>query len=261
MKTLSICIPTYNRARYLSDVIAQLLPQISGLPDDEVELLVSNNASTDKTIDILSQIHAPNFRYWTNPTNIGGDRNFLKCIEEARGEYVWLVGDDDSILPTAVKTILSAIKEHRPGLLISGRKGSTAVFDDYVKCVDHARPNHIQFVLNHTLITANVFSKRLFDMEFATQMLWTNYCQMFGLMKSLKENRVCVTDQLTQERPDRAPFDVFPSNLCIKQAYYLWYLSNLFDLPGFKWSAFKLACNLPLEYASRLKCFLLSKHR
>ena len=94
---LSICIPTFNRLPYLKEAIDALLPQIEKTMPGQVEFLVSDNCSTDGTADYLAAMQSNRLRFWTNEVNIGGDRNFLKCISEARGDYVWLVGDDDLV--------------------------------------------------------------------------------------------------------------------------------------------------------------------
>ena len=103
--TLSICIPTYNRLPFLKELLPAILGQVdSGRAEVEVEVVVSDNASTDDTADYLRSLSNPCLRWWTNETNIGGDRNFLKCVAEARGEYVCWHG---SLFPEAAPSCAS----------------------------------------------------------------------------------------------------------------------------------------------------------
>lgn len=86
---LSICIPTYNRLPFLEELLPAILGQVDA-DCAEVEVAVSDNASTDGTADYLRSLSHPSLRWWTNETNIGGDRNFLKCVAEAKGGMDYL---------------------------------------------------------------------------------------------------------------------------------------------------------------------------
>jgi glycosyltransferase involved in cell wall biosynthesis len=90
---VTIGIPVRNGARFIRDAldsaIAQDYPQL--------EILVSDNASTDETRAIVQDYaqRDPRIRYWRNPTNIGLVPNFGRVLAEARGEYfTWLACDD-----------------------------------------------------------------------------------------------------------------------------------------------------------------------
>jgi len=256
---LSICIPTYNRLPYLRELVGFLLPQISATISGEVEIVISNNVSTDGTDAYCKSLVCPALRYWENETNIGGDRNFLKCIREAHGEYVWLIGDDDLINPDAVTTVLNLLKAHRPSLLIADehpRKNLT-VYTNYRECLLRERTTKGLFALNHTLISANIFKRACFDLAYAEEMLYTQYAHMFGLVRNLTNTPVVIAPALMTTRPVRADFAKYPSFLCIKHAIYLRYLAKTFSLPNFNGLAVKSVCNLPLELGSRIKYYLL----
>ncbi len=99
---LTIAIPTYNRSRYLAELLEVLQPQLSD--ELRVELLIADNASTDETPALCKRLIDGGLacRYIRNAANIGADANFLLCFSEARGKYVWLLGDDDIVLPGAL---------------------------------------------------------------------------------------------------------------------------------------------------------------
>jgi len=111
---LSICVPTYNRARLLESALFSLVPQVveSG---DAVELVVSDNCSDDGTAEVVARYlekGAP-IRYYRNARNLGAARNvLLLCSELALGEYCWVLGDDDIVRPDGVAHILSVLREH-----------------------------------------------------------------------------------------------------------------------------------------------------
>ena len=97
---LTIAIPTFNRCHLLRDLLAALEPQLQAHP--EVELLVSDNASTDGTQALLESYRpglGSQLRVHRHPANLGSDENFVFCFEQARGRYVWICGDDDILVP------------------------------------------------------------------------------------------------------------------------------------------------------------------
>lgn len=111
---LSICIPTYNRAQLLKSALHNLVPQIIEL-GDTVELIVSDNCSQDDTVDAVAKYmenDAP-IRYHRNERNLGAVRNILLlCNELARGEYCWILGDDDRVRQGGVARIVEILREH-----------------------------------------------------------------------------------------------------------------------------------------------------
>jgi glycosyltransferase involved in cell wall biosynthesis len=95
MPKVSVCIPTYNSARYLAEAIDSVLRQKFG----DFELVVCDNASTDETAQICSRYKDARFRYvrFEELTNQAGSWN--RCLSEARGEYLTFLHADDLLLP------------------------------------------------------------------------------------------------------------------------------------------------------------------
>ncbi len=114
---LTIAVPTYNRAGFLTSCLAQLLPQVAAL-DGRVELLVSDNGSTDDTQRIIEDHLAAGapIRYIRNAENIGADCNFVQCLELAGGTYFLLLGDDDLVLDGALARLLPILEREQPGV-------------------------------------------------------------------------------------------------------------------------------------------------
>lgn len=107
---LTIAIPTYNRAADLSVLLTALEPQLVGHP--EVDLFVSDNCSPDATEQTVAAFitRGMRIRYQRQPENIGSDRNFVTCFEQAQGEYFWICGDDDIILPGTLDKVLDQLR-------------------------------------------------------------------------------------------------------------------------------------------------------
>lgn len=114
---LSICIPTYNRCFFLIDTLRDLLHQAINLGvENEIEICVSDNASTDSTRDELKKLCSdfPQFRILVNQNknNVGADRNFMKVLSMPSGKYSILKGDDDYFRPGGLKYLLDMLDEN-----------------------------------------------------------------------------------------------------------------------------------------------------
>ena len=104
---LTIAIPTYNRASELAEMLEVLLPQLAAHP--EVDLFVSDNCSPDGTEGVVQGLaeRGLRVRYLRQAENIGSDRNFVACYENAIGSFFWLCGDDDIILPGTLDRVVA----------------------------------------------------------------------------------------------------------------------------------------------------------
>ena len=109
---LSICIPTYNRAQFLAPLFDSIVDQTGY--SCEIEVVVSDNASTDDTPELIEQYRdrLPNLVYRRAPENMGADRNFLKAVELASGQYCWLMGSDDRLEPDGIRHIADMLAEN-----------------------------------------------------------------------------------------------------------------------------------------------------
>jgi len=97
MPKVSILIPVYNREKFISECIQSALDQTFA----DFEVVVVDNASDDGTWQICQQFAAkdPRVRIFQNDTNIGPVRNWLACVEKARGEYGKILFSDDLMFP------------------------------------------------------------------------------------------------------------------------------------------------------------------
>ena len=102
---VTIAIPTYNRAAsYLPQVLKAALNQTYS----NLEIIVSDNCSSDNTPGLVSAITDPRLRYIRHEVNIGGNNNFNFCIQQAKGEFFLLLHDDDLIDEDFIETCIRA---------------------------------------------------------------------------------------------------------------------------------------------------------
>lgn len=108
---LSIGIPVFNGATTIAETLASVIPQVK----EGVEIVVSDNDSTDETAAVVAELANchPFIRYYRNDRNVGFDANVLLTVERSLGEYVWLLGDDDEISAGGVESVLKAVFQHQ----------------------------------------------------------------------------------------------------------------------------------------------------
>jgi abequosyltransferase len=106
---LSICIATYNRARFIGETLESIIPQLT----DDAELLVVDGASTDNTETVVQKYASaePRLRYVRLSQKGGVDQDYCKAVAIAEGEFCWLFTDDDLLKPGAVTSVLSRIRD------------------------------------------------------------------------------------------------------------------------------------------------------
>jgi glycosyltransferase involved in cell wall biosynthesis len=169
---LTISVPTYNRASYLDLCLSQITEQLKAHAG-EVELLVSDNCSTDTTSEVvhkyLSLGHP--LTYLKNPENIGPDRNFLQCYRKAKGKYLLILGDDDVLLDGALDKLVPILQGGDYGIVFLNSYGFTSDFrrerpgtapDGYEVYTD-TRAFIRKVAYFFTFTSANVFNRILVD--------------------------------------------------------------------------------------------------
>ncbi len=104
---LSIGVPVYNGERYLEEVLRSLLDQ----GYDDCEIVISDNASTDRTEEICRDYAAkdPRIRHFRNTTNIGAAPNFNRAFRLCRGAFFKWVAYDDYYAPTYLERCMGAL--------------------------------------------------------------------------------------------------------------------------------------------------------
>ena len=81
---LTIGIPTYNRADKLEISIKAIMEERNRYPDKNIEVLVSDNCSSDDTFKVVSKFE--NISYYRNEQNLGFDLNVDSVIKKAKAD-------------------------------------------------------------------------------------------------------------------------------------------------------------------------------
>lgn len=96
---ISICIPTYNNADYIAETISSVLNQTY----QNFELVIVDDRSKDKTVEIIKGFTDPRIKLVENDTNLGMHGNWNKALNLGKGEYLKLLCGDDIIYPRCLE--------------------------------------------------------------------------------------------------------------------------------------------------------------
>ena len=118
----SFIMPVYNAARHLRSCLDSLINQ--SVP--EIEIICVNDGSTDESLSILLEYKEqdPRIKVFSQK-NAGPAKARNKGLSEAKGEYLWFVDADDSVVENACKTLSKIIEKNHPDVICFG----STVFD------------------------------------------------------------------------------------------------------------------------------------
>jgi len=105
---ISIVIPTYNRADMLREALHSALNQTY----PNFEIVVSDNASTDHTAEVVGSFNDLRIRYFRQTENIGVTPNWKYGVSQASADWITLLADDDHYLPDHLEFGMSVLRRH-----------------------------------------------------------------------------------------------------------------------------------------------------
>lgn len=126
--SLSICIPTYNRAALLRETLERLERDQHCFQ----ELVIVDDASPDDTPAVVEEFRArfPALRFFRHSKNQGPPRNYHACLALGTSDLLFMLSDDDALLPARIRDAVA---------LLESDPASVAVYGGYERSVD----NHV----------------------------------------------------------------------------------------------------------------------
>ncbi|MBS0659706.1 MAG: glycosyltransferase family 2 protein [Verrucomicrobia bacterium] len=221
---LSFCVLVYRRAATLPALLESLRPQLTA----ECEVVVAEDPS-DESPEIARQVaefarEFPVVRHQVNPERLGFDRNFLRVTSLARGEWCWLVSDDDRVEPGGVAIVRAAV-DSAPEL--TGLTLSHAAYDHTLTRRIYQRPplepasrvferaeevclrllDRLGF-LSSTVLRRSVLQQALSDGRHEA-FLGSGYVQLWCLLRmaQLRPRWLAVSEQCVGWRSDNDSFN------------------------------------------------------
>lgn len=118
---LSVLVPVYNVEAYLRECIESVMRPLQALADEQVEVLLLNDASTDSSAQIASQLQ----QQWPRTVRViehahnqglSAARNTL--LDHAQGRYVWFLDSDDCLMPGAIAALKQVLEAQQPDVVL-----------------------------------------------------------------------------------------------------------------------------------------------
>lgn len=156
---LTISIPTYKRPELLHKCLIEIFQQIYDKPNVAVYIADDSDGSENKKwIEKAIKQHPQAIvNHVINKQNLGIDENIKNCIVSPETEYVWLLGEDDLLMPGAIDTVLRVLSTDRPSF----------VFANYIYCND----DHTKISSNPVLTEYSGITREEFN-TFAKKNIW-----------------------------------------------------------------------------------------
>ena len=104
---ISVCIATYNGEPFIAAQLESIVAQLS--PDDEI--IISDDGSTDRTLEVVQALDYPCVRILHHEGEHGYVSNFENALRAARGDVIFLSDQDDLWKPGKVERCCEALKE------------------------------------------------------------------------------------------------------------------------------------------------------
>ncbi len=215
---LSICIPTFNRSQELARQLSWLAQDIRGW-EQECEIVISDNCSTDATQDVIekwrSQFATLPFHSHRHAENVGWMKNFAWLLNYSSGKYTWIVGDDDIVQPGTVAFVIQTLQKDPELALLylnfSGRDKATGkVMEDHwfasaPKTGAKSGKELFQYYAGRNIGSVIFITATIFRTDFVQEALyfwrkstdnwagigfWTGYCATKGKVLVTTENYV-----------------------------------------------------------------------
>jgi|AGTN01.1.fsa_nt_gi Predicted glycosyltransferases len=130
MPRISICSSTYNHEKYAAEAIQSVLDQTV----QDFELIITDDCSKDKNIEVIRQFTDPRISLYCNETNRGNMASSENCYKHTSGEYITWLTTDDAWEPNYLEVLSRFLDEH-PGVL--GVFGQALFIDEQGKPFDY----------------------------------------------------------------------------------------------------------------------------
>jgi glycosyltransferase involved in cell wall biosynthesis len=108
MVKISVCIATYNGAKYIKEQLTSILTQLN----DDAEIIISDDSSTDNTIQIIKALQDKRIVVYPNQKFSNAIFNFENALKHCHGDFIFLADQDDVWLPGRVNKILAFVNDY-----------------------------------------------------------------------------------------------------------------------------------------------------
>lgn len=111
---ISICIPVYNGEKLIQNTLKSIENSIKEIDSNYVEILISDNNSNDKTVNIINfyKKNGLNLNLILNKENLGYDKNLDVLVKNSKGTFIWFLGVGEILLKNSIKKLIFKIEQN-----------------------------------------------------------------------------------------------------------------------------------------------------
>jgi glycosyltransferase involved in cell wall biosynthesis len=108
LRMRSVVLASFQGEQFIGEQLDSILSQLA--PEDEV--IISDDASTDRTLEVVAQRCDPRIRLVANTERVGYVQNFQRAIDHSRGDYIYFSDQDDVWLPNKIAMLDAALRNN-----------------------------------------------------------------------------------------------------------------------------------------------------
>lgn len=129
---VSIVIPTYNQEKYIAETVESVINQTY----TKLEIIISDDCSTDRTIEILREYEQKDSRIklLLSDINEGISKNFNKAFDACTGEFTAFLGGDDLMKPTKIEKQVEFLNKNKEYVLCGH---NIEMYNDVTKKIEY----------------------------------------------------------------------------------------------------------------------------
>lgn len=199
---ISVCMPTYNGEKYIVQQLESILNQL----EDGDEVIISDDSSNDKTVQIIKELYGSKIILFENCQFKSPIYNLQNALIHAKGDYIFLADQDDVWLPGKVVAMIHHLEHHN--IVVSDCTlidSDDNVITDSFFAFNHSRKGFIHnFIKNSYLGCCIAFRKEMlrfylpFPASIAMHDIW------IGLMSEIFGNPLFIPDKFVLYRRHNA---------------------------------------------------------
>jgi glycosyltransferase involved in cell wall biosynthesis len=160
MPTVTVIIPSYNHEKYVEECIRSVLNQTY----QDFEILITDDASTDRTVEIIESLTDPRIKLFKHSRNKGVCVAANNCILNSSGKYIAWLSSDDAWYPAKLEVQVKYLDEHPEIAVVFGK---------------------VDWINEAGNIIENFIYKDIFNVDNTTRHEWLRYFFLSGNCLSL----------------------------------------------------------------------------
>ncbi len=196
---ISIALATYNGEKYIFEQLNSILPQLG--PEDEI--IVSDDGSSDNTLELIAGVCSVKIMVFNNPEK-GVISNVENAISHTSGDIIFLCDQDDVWLPNKISIIKKRFSESRANLVVSDAyivdENLNVLEDSFYKLMNSGGGFIKNFVKNTFPGCCMAFRKELKDIILPFPDNIPMHDSWIGLLAELKGEVLFIPERLVYYR-------------------------------------------------------------